>query len=120
MPRLDFLDFLLRQPAARHNVASALSPDYGRACERLCAIGLAFPAKLALIVLEWPAGGRQTERGTWIRISLTHGEIGEYIGVSPETVARTSNKFRCRQMVDLQGSVLTIVNRLTLESFAGV
>jgi CRP-like cAMP-binding protein len=97
--RLDFLDFLLRQPTARQSVTSALSTDFGRTCKRLCAIDQAFPAKLALLVLEWPAGSRQTERSTWIRISLTHGEIGEYIGVSPETVARILNKFRCRQMV---------------------
>ncbi len=118
--RLDFLDFLIRHPAARQSVASALSMDYDGACERLRTIGLAStaPAKLALLLLEWSVGGRQTERGTQIHISLTHSEIGEYIGVSRETVTRTLNKFKRRQMVDLQGSILTIVNLPALESCA--
>lgn len=120
--RVDFLDFLMRHPAARQSVASALSLDFDRACERLRTIGLASsaPAKLALLLLEWSAAGRQTERGTRIHISLTHGEIGEYIGVSRETVTRTLNKFRRRQMVDLQGSILTIINQPALENCAGM
>jgi CRP/FNR family transcriptional regulator len=120
--RMDFLDFLIRHPTARQSIVSALSVDSDRACERLRTLGLASSAsaKLARLLLEWSAGGRQTERGTRIHISLTHGEIGEHIGVSRETVTRTLNKFRLCQMVDLQGSVLTIINRPKLESFAGL
>ncbi len=120
--RLDFLDFLVRHPGARQSIASALSLDYDRACERLRTIGLASsaPAKLALLLLEWSIGGRQTERGIRIHLSLTHGEIGEYIGVSRETVTRTLNKFRRRRMVDLQGSILTITNLPALETCAGM
>lgn len=120
--RLDFLDFLMRHPAARQSVANALSMDYDRACERLRTVGLASTAreKLALLLLEWSAGGRPTERGTRVHISLTHGEIGECIGISRETVTRTLNKFRRSHMVDMQGSILTIINRPALESCAGM
>ena len=118
MRRLDFLDFLLRQPTARQSVTSALSTDFGRTCKRLCAIDQAFPAKLALLVLEWPAGSRQTERSTWIRISLTHGEIGEFIGASRETVTRTLSVFKSRHLVAFHGSTLTIPSKTALETYA--
>ncbi len=122
LPRFDFLDFLIRHPDARQSMANALSLDYDRACERLRTVGLASsaPAKVALLLLEWSANGRLTERGTRIHISLTHGEIGEHIGVSRETVTRTLNKFRRRHLVDMQGSILTILNRPALESCAGI
>jgi CRP/FNR family transcriptional regulator len=117
LPRFDFLDFLIRHPDARQSMANA-----HRACERLRTVGLASsaPAKVALLLLEWSANGRLTERGTRIHISLTHGEIGEHIGVSRETVTRTLNKFRRRHLVDMQGSILTILNRPALESCAGI
>lgn len=122
LPRSDFLDFLVRQPAARQSIASALSLDYDLACERLRTIGLASTAaaKLALLLLEWSVGGRQTERGIRIHLSLTHGEIGEYIGVSRETVTRILNKFKRRRIVDLQGAILTIINQPALETCAGM
>jgi CRP-like cAMP-binding protein len=118
--RSDFLDFLLRYPAAYQNVARELSLDYDRVCDRLRTIGLASSAcaKFAGLLLEWSADGQRTERGIRFRLPLTHGEIGEFIGVSRETVTRTLNKFRHRQTVDLHGSMLTISNRLDLEDCA--
>jgi CRP/FNR family cyclic AMP-dependent transcriptional regulator len=120
--RQDFLAFLIRNPGAYQSVVSELSVDYNRACEQLRTVGLSpsAPAKLARLLLEWCAGGQQTESGMRLKLSLTHEEIGECIGASRETVTRTLSDFKHRRLVDLHGSTLMIPNRLALETFAGV
>ena len=60
---------------------------------------------------------RQT-RGTRLKVSLTHEEIGECIGTSRETVTRTLSDFKKSQLVDLHGSTMMISNMLALESYA--
>jgi len=52
------------------------------------------------------------------RFSLTHGEIGEFIGASRETVTRTLSIFRSRRLISFHGSTLTIPNRTALERYA--
>jgi len=121
LPRQSFLDFLLRNPVASQNAGRQLSLEYKRACEQLRLVGLTLTAstKLARLLVEWCADGRQTERGIRIRCSLTHGEIGEYIGVARETVSRTLTDFKNRELVEQQGSTLFISSLRALELYAG-
>ncbi len=109
LKRQDFLDFLLRHPTACQNVTRELSQQHNRTCERLRIVGLtsSAPARLAQLLLEWCAGGRQTVSGTEIRFLLTHEEIGECIGATRETVTRTLTAFRHRSLVKVNGSMLT-------------
>jgi CRP/FNR family transcriptional regulator, cyclic AMP receptor protein len=118
--RQDFLGFLLRHPAAYQSLAREMSLDFTRACAQLRTVGLSSsaPAKLARLLIEWCAGGQKTSRGTRLKVSLTHEEIGECIGASRETVTRTFSDFKKSQLVDLQGSTLMISNMLALESYA--
>jgi CRP/FNR family transcriptional regulator, cyclic AMP receptor protein len=118
--RQDFLGFLLRYPAAYQSLAREMGLDFTRACAQLRTVGLSSsaPAKLARLLIEWCAGGQQTERGTRLKVSLTHEEIGECIGTSRETVTRTLSDFKKCQMVDLQGSTLMISNMVALETYA--
>jgi CRP/FNR family transcriptional regulator len=119
--RQDFVEFLMRHPVACQNVTRELSLNYTRACERLRILGLASTAqtKLARLLLEWCTRGQTTESGTQIRCLLTHEEIGEYIGASRETVTRTLNKFKNRDLVELRGSSL-LVNRKALANYTGL
>jgi len=121
LPRQSFLDFLLCYPVAYRNVARKLSLEYRQACERLRILGFTFsaPAKLARLLLEWCAEGQHTERGIRIRCSLTHGEIGEYIGLSRETVTRTLNDFKNRELVEQHGSTLVVSSVRALEIYTG-
>jgi CRP/FNR family transcriptional regulator, cyclic AMP receptor protein len=120
LQRPGFLDFLVRYPVAYRNVARQLSLDYKRTCEQLRTLGLtsSAPAKLARLLLEWCAEGQRTERGTRIQCSLTHEEIGEYIGVSRETITRTLHDFRNRELVEQRGSTLVVPNLRALEVYA--
>lgn len=118
--RHDFLSFLLRHPEAYQILTEELSRHYAMACEQLRTLGLSAsaPEKLARLLLEWSENGQATESGMRFRFSLTHGEIGEFIGASRETVTRTLSAFRSRRLVMFHGASLTIPNRTALENFA--
>jgi CRP/FNR family transcriptional regulator, cyclic AMP receptor protein len=120
IPRPLFLDFLLRYPAANLNVTRQLSLEHKRACDQLRILGLTLtaPEKLARLLLEWCAEGRQTARGARIHCPLTHGEIGEYIGVARETVSRTMADFKNRKLVEQHGTTLVISSLRALEIYA--
>ena len=118
--RKDFLSFLMRHPEVYQSVTEELSRDYSMACEQLRTVGLSgsAPEKLARLLLEWSQNGQTTECGTRFRFPLTHGEIGEFIGTSRETVTRTMSIFKSRRLVAFSGSTLTIPSKTALEHYA--
>ena len=122
LPRPVFLDFLLRYPVACQNSATLLGMEYKRGCAQLRILGLTFTAstKLAMLLLQWSAEGQRTELGSWIHCSLTHEEIGEYIGVSRETISRNLSDFKNLALVEQHGSVFLIPSLRALEAYAGV
>jgi len=118
--RLDFLNFLVRNPEVYPTVIEELSLQLNMAHEQLRTVGLASnaPEKLARLLLEWSENGQTTESGTRFRFSLTHEEIGEFIGASRETVTRTLTTFKLRRLVAMNGSTLTIPNLSALQNYA--
>lgn len=118
--RSDFLQFLAHHPEAYCAVTEELSHSYNLACDQLRTVGLSSsaPEKLARLLLEWSENGQTTERGTRFRFPLTHGEIGEFIGASRETVTRTLSVFKSRRLVIFNGSTLMIPSRAALEILA--
>ena len=118
--RQEFLDFLMRHPAAYECVARELSVEMSRACEQMRIMGLSSSAsiKLAWLLLEWSAGGSTTARGTSVNVPLTHEEMGECIGVTRETVSRAMGELRERRLVDVHGTSLIIKNRFALAAYA--
>lgn len=119
--RREFSNFLMRHPEVYQTVTEELSREYTLACEQLRTVGLSnsAPEKLARLLLEWSQNGKTTEAGTHFRFPLTHGEIGEFIGASRETVTRTLSIFKSRHLIDFHGSTLTIPSKTALESYAG-
>jgi CRP/FNR family transcriptional regulator len=119
--RRDFLNFLAHHPDVYQGVTEELSRDYNMACEQLRTVGLSnsAPEKLARLLLEWSQNGQTTDGGAHFRFPLTHGEIGEFIGASRETVTRTLSVFKSRHLVAFHGSTLTIPSRTALETYAG-
>lgn len=118
--RRDFLNFLERHPEAYQILTKELSRQYNMVCEQLRTVGLSSsaPEKLARLLLDWSEKGKATESGMRFHFPLTHGEIGEFIGTSRETVTRTLSTFRSRKLVTFHGASLTIPNRTALENFA--
>jgi CRP/FNR family transcriptional regulator, cyclic AMP receptor protein len=118
--RKDFLNFLSRHTEVYQTVTEELSRDYTMACEQLRTVGLSYsaPEKLARLLLEWSENGKTTDGAVHFRFSLTHGEIGEFIGASRETVTRTLSVFKSRRLVAFNGSTLTIPSKAALEDLA--
>jgi len=118
-----FLEFLSRHPAVYQVVAREMARTYSSACEQLRMVGLStsVPERLARLLLVWSDDPDQKpERPARCRLSLTHEQIGEFIGTSRETVTRTLTSFKNRRLVSQHGSMLTIPSRGALESYAHV
>jgi len=118
--RRDFLGFLARHPEAYQAVTEELGRHMSEACSQLRTLGLCStaPEKLARLLLEWSDRGQAKEVGSRLRFSLTHEQIGDFIGTSRETVTRTLNNFKNRRLVAFQGSMMTIPNRAALADYA--
>lgn len=121
LTRTLFLNFLLRHPAACQNAARLLGVESARAGAQLRILGLTSTAsvKLARLLLQWSAEGQQTRLGARIRCSLTHQEIGEFIGVSRETVTRNLTNFKNNKLLQQHGSTFLIPSLSALEDYAG-
>jgi len=118
--RQNFLGFLARHPEAYQAVTEELTRHVHMACQQLRTVGLSVsaPEKLARLLLDWSEQGQTTECGTRFRFPLTHEQIGEFIGVSRETVTRTMGAFKHRSLVAFQGSMITIPNGSALATYA--
>jgi|SRR5579872_6097334 CRP/FNR family transcriptional regulator len=119
--RREFLGFVMRHPEAYQVFSEELTREFAMACEQLRTVGLAAsaPEKLARLLLDWSENGQAMDQGAKFRFSMTHEEIGEFIGASRETVTRTLSTFRSRHLVSFQGSTLTIPNKAALANYAG-
>ena len=117
--RRDFLAFLGRHPEAYVAVTQELSRQMEIACMQLRTVALSnsAPEKLARLLLDWSQNGQSTTAGTRFRMSLTHEQIGEFIGISRETVTRTFAVFKSRRLIAFQGSTLTIPSKDALEHY---
>jgi CRP/FNR family transcriptional regulator len=51
---------------------------------------------------------------------LTHGEIGECIGTSRETVTRNLMDFKNHGLAELRGTLLNIPSRIALANYAAI
>ena len=122
VPRQSFLDFLVRSPFACQSVTRQLSLDNKRTLGQLRTIGLtaSAPAKLAKLLLDWCAESSRTQRGSQIQCSFTHGEIGELIGASRETISRCMSDFKRRGLVAQRGTVLLVPDCTALAVYAGI
>jgi CRP/FNR family cyclic AMP-dependent transcriptional regulator len=120
--RDQFLGFMARHPEVYQVVTQELSLQYKVACEQLRTVALSgsAPEKLARLLLDWSENGQKTEAGMRFRFSLTHEEIGEFIGASRETVTRTLSSFKSRRLVAFNGSMLEIPSKRALQHVAGV
>jgi CRP/FNR family cyclic AMP-dependent transcriptional regulator len=114
-----FLKFLASHPEVYPIVIREVSHSFNLACEQLRMVGLSASVheRLARLLLVWSdEPGQTTDRGTGCRLSMTHEEIGEFIGASRETVTRTLSIFKNRHLVAQHGCTITIPSRVALES----
>ncbi len=116
----DFLKFVQTNHEAALNALRQLSHNYHKAHLQICSLGLSSSAadKLAGLLLQW-CDGSDSSGGTRILRSLTHGEMGEMIGTSRETVTRLFKVFRDRQLITFSKTEFYIPDRERLRAAIG-
>ena len=121
--RDDFLRFLKDDVEACLKVAEQLSENYHNACKEVRWLGLSHSAaeKLAKLLLEWSSkDGKSAKPEPRLKLRLTHGEIGQMMGLSRETVTRVFADFRKQRLIQQNGSTLVIPDRVALKSLITV
>jgi len=116
--RVEFLHFLMRHSSALQNAAFSLCQSYNQACKRFRTLSgsPSAKAKIARLLLEFSSSGCVT--GSQLRLALNHQEIGEWVGMSRESVSRVLTAFRRGNLIARKGTCLAIKDRPSLERFA--
>jgi CRP/FNR family transcriptional regulator len=115
--RADFLRFIKEHGDACLHVAQQLSNDCQAAYGVIRSIGLSHSVseKLARLLLQWAADGRESQGMIRLKLALTHEEVAQLIGTSRETVTRTLGELKKRKVLELNGSTLVIRDKGALE-----
>lgn len=116
--REDLIRFIAAHPQALQPIIEQVTMNYEAACDQLRLIALASgaSAKVARLLLEWHSFAEHAHQTNIRPAHLTHEEIAEFIGASRETVTRTLNQFREHQLIRIDGSAVTVINRVGLEA----
>jgi len=115
--RQDFLNFIRENGDVALRVAQLLGETYHSAVAEMRTIGLSRSAgeKLVRFILDWSVNHNPEKGGSKLKLTLTHEEIAEMIGVTRETVTRIFADFKKKNLVTVKGSTLTIKDRAGLE-----
>jgi len=116
--RTDFLDLLNNHQNLAGEVLRALSDSYLSLIDsvRIRALIPTASKKLARFLLIWCEAG--SNRGSSIRLTLTHEEIGQAIGSTRETVTRLLSIFKRKHLIELEHSLLLITDSPALRIHA--
>jgi len=80
-------------------------------------VGALFTANQVRFLLQLAVNYPEEKGQVRMRLTLTHEEIGQLIGLSRKTVTRLLADFRKNQWLQVAGSTLIIKNRSALQSF---
>jgi len=119
--RDDLLRFLKEHVEACFKVAEQMGEKYHNACKEVRSLGRPRSAaeKLAKLLLDWSSKTEESYKAEpRLKIMLTHGEIGEMIGTSRETVTRLFADMKKHQILHTKGSTLVIRNTAALRDIA--
>lgn len=119
--RTDFLNFLRDHGEAALRVAQQLGETYHAAIAEMRSIGLSHSAaeKLARFLVEWCASHGNGKGELRAQLTLTHEEIAQTIGASRETVTRLFTDFKKKQLLQIKGATLVVLDKAGLENIAG-
>jgi CRP/FNR family cyclic AMP-dependent transcriptional regulator len=119
--RNDFLNFLREHGEVSLRVAQQLGETYHAAIAEMRSIGLSHSAgeKLARFLLDWCSDHGEGSPEIRATLTLTHEEIAQMIGASRETVTRLFADFKRKQLLQIKGSTLIVLNKAGLESLTG-
>ena len=118
--RADFLKFLAEHGEASLHAAMQVGSDCQQAYQQLRSFTMSSSSqRMARLILEWSQADSGIATAHGIKVSLTHDEIAQIIGMSRETVTRTLASFRKQGIAELHGSTLLIQNMSVIQQLAG-
>lgn len=117
IPREALLQFLREHGEVAVRVAEQLSQNYYAAYEEIRTLGLTTsPAeKFAKLLLSWYPAKEPASGPLEIKLTLTHEEIAEMLGITRETVSRLFSDFKKKQLIQVKGSTLLMRSKSALE-----
>lgn len=121
--REDFMRFLSMHSDACLHTAQQLSEKYQAAQREIRSLGLAQSTseKLGKLLLQWcNLHGETTPRGTRLKVLLTHEEVAQMIGTTRETVTRILSDFKKKNIIEVKGSTIIVLQRAVLEGLVSI
>jgi len=117
----DFSRFIHKYPEVYRAMLRQMSSQYFGTCQQIRNIALSASSrqKLARLLLDWSADGKETSEGTRISVPLTHEQIAECVGSTRETITRILSEFKNRHLVALRGATIVIPDRSALAAISG-
>ncbi|MGC2112163.1 MAG: Crp/Fnr family transcriptional regulator [Candidatus Korobacteraceae bacterium] len=118
--RDDFLKFLTQHDDASMHAAIQMSRECQQAYQQLRSFRMSSASqRVARLMVEWSHDDSGMALAHGIKVTLTHDEIAQIIGMSRETVTRTLSAFRKRHIAEIHGSTLLIQNMSAIQRLAG-
>ena len=117
----DFSRFIHTYPEVYGAMLRQMSAQYFGTCQQIRNIALSATSrqKLAHLLLDWAADGKETSEGIRISVPLTHEQIAECVGSTRETITRILSEFKNRHLVSHRGATMVIPNLSALEAVGG-
>jgi CRP/FNR family transcriptional regulator, cyclic AMP receptor protein len=118
--RKNFLELMQSHSEIGVQAAQYLSKDFRSAHRDIHDLVLtrSSAGKLARLLLSQSPAPEEDENETHVHSPMTHEEMAQRIGASRETVTRLLTNLRKKQLIRLEGPILTIRNRPGLEALA--
>ena len=116
--QVDLLRLMRRHGELTLWVTQHISQDYACTCREIRDLILSDSAseRLARLMVGWLDQNTESRNPSQMKLPSTHEEIGQMIGTSRETVSRLFADFRKQRLIQQTGSMLSIPNRVALES----
>ncbi|MBV9610761.1 MAG: Crp/Fnr family transcriptional regulator [Acidobacteria bacterium] len=116
LKRLDFVRLIREHTDLRLSVARHLGQQYITACQVMGSLGVPQSAseRLAGLFLNWAGEQGGDPHRAHVDVMYTHEEVAQIIGTTRETVSRLLRKFKQKQLIELNGSSLTLCDPKSL------
>lgn len=119
LPRERLIPFIREHPAVGVRLIGALSRALGAARQKVRELALkTAEGRLAALLLDLARTEARGDVATRFRLPYTRREIGEMIGVSPETAIRLLAALRRKRLIDLGGREVALLDGPRLRRLA--
>jgi CRP/FNR family transcriptional regulator len=115
-PRKDFVDLISSQPSLALNMLAILSVRLRQFTVQVENLSLKeVPARLASYLIYLT---EEQDNSEIVTLPISKGQLASLLGTIPETLSRIFNKMTLHQLIEVQGSKITLVDRVGIEDLA--